>query len=251
MSATSTVTPSPSSVRLLHPAARRTAARSADISPRRRPGRTCSPRCGGHGAWSRIAASITDWAARAALQPREILAGVMRRARQRRGRHHQEALGVGDRLQRLELVRRHEAFDLVMFARRLQILPDGEEIDVGRAQVVHHLQHFVALLAEAHHDAGLGEHRGIELLHPLQQPQRMEIARARPHREIKRRHGFEIVVEHVGPGRDHDLQRAVLAQEIGRQHFDGGCRARACGWRGWCRRNAARRRRRDRRGRPR
>ena len=32
------------------------------------------------------------------LQPREILAGVMRRARQRRRRHHQEALGIGDGL---------------------------------------------------------------------------------------------------------------------------------------------------------
>ena len=42
-----------------------------------------------------------------------------------------------------------------------------------------------------------------------------------------RRHGFEIVVEDVGPGRDHLFERAVLAQEIGRQHFDRGCRA-AC-----------------------
>ena len=72
--------------------------------------------------------------------------------------------------------------DLMVLARRLQVLADGEEIDVGRAQVVHHLQHFVPLLAEPDHDAGLGEHRRVELLHPLQQPQRMEVARARPHR---------------------------------------------------------------------
>ena len=66
---------------------------------------------------------------------------------------------------------------------------------------------------------------GIELLDPLQQPDRGEVARARPHREIFRRHGFEIVVEHVGPRRDHGLDRAVLAQEIGRQHLDRGLRA--------------------------
>ncbi len=66
---------------------------------------------------------------------------------------------------------------------------------------------------------------GIDLLHPLQQADRGEVARARPHREIFRRHGLEIVVEHVGPRRDHRLDRAVLAQEVGRQHLDRGRRA--------------------------
>ena len=67
----------------------------------------------------------------------------------------------------------------------------------------------------------------VDLLHPLQQPDRMEIARARAHREIARRHGFQIVVEHVGFCRDHELQRAVLAQEIRGQDLDR--RARAAG----------------------
>ena len=58
----------------------------------------------------------------------------------------------------------------MVLAGRLQILADGEEIDVGRAQVVHHLQDLVPLLAEPDHDPGLGEHRGVDLLHPLQQP---------------------------------------------------------------------------------
>jgi len=107
-----------------------------------------------------------------------------------------------------------------MLAGGLQILADGEEVDAGRTQVVHHLQDLVPLLAQAHHDAGLGEHRRIDLLHLLQQAQRMEVARARPHREIERRHRFEIVVEHVGFRRDDDLDRAVLAQEIGREDFD-------------------------------
>ena len=66
---------------------------------------------------------------------------------------------------------------------------------------------------------------GIDLLDPLQQPDRMEIARARTHAEIARRHGLQIVVEDVGLGRDHDFERAVLAQEIGRQDLDRGGRA--------------------------
>src|SRR5205085_552824 len=34
--------------------------------------------------------------------------------------------------------------------------------------------------------------------------------------------GFEVVVEHVGPRRDHLLDCAALAQKIGCEHFDGG-----------------------------
>ena len=66
---------------------------------------------------------------------------------------------------------------------------------------------------------------GIDFLDPLQQPDRMEIARARTHREITRRHGFQIVVEHVGLRRHHHFKRAVLAQEIRRQDLDGRGRA--------------------------
>ena len=54
---------------------------------------------------------------------------------------------------------------------------------------------------------------------------RGEVARAGPHRQIVRRHGFEVVVEHVGPRRDHFFHRAGLAQKIRRQHFDRRLRA--------------------------
>ena len=126
--------------------------------------------------------------------------------------------------QRLELVGRHEALDLGVLARRLQVLADGEEVDVGRAQVVHHLQHLLALLAQAHHDARLGEHGGRQLLHLLQQPQRGEVARARADLEIEPRHRLEVVVVDVGPRLHHGLDRALLAQEVGGEHLDGGRR---------------------------
>ena len=71
------------------------------------------------------------------------------------------------------------------------------------------------------HDAGLGEHLRIEFLDPLQQPDRVEIARAGPDGQVVRRHGFEIVVEDVRFGRDHHFQRAGLAQEVRGQDFDG------------------------------
>src|SRR4051795_6153889 len=45
------------------------------------------------------------------LHLREVGIGVVGGASQRRGRHHQEAFGAGDRLQRFELVGRPEAVD--------------------------------------------------------------------------------------------------------------------------------------------
>src|SRR5262249_18517995 len=87
------------------------------------------------------------------LEPGEILPRMVRGARQRGGRDHRKTLRVGDRLQRLEFVGRHVADHRVVLAGRLQVLSDGEEIDPGRAQVVHHLENLVALLAEPHHDA--------------------------------------------------------------------------------------------------
>ena len=58
----------------------------------------------------------------------------------------------------------------MVFARGLEILADGQEVDVGGTKVVHQLQHFAALFAEAHHDPGLGEDLCVEFLHALQQP---------------------------------------------------------------------------------
>jgi hypothetical protein len=99
--------------------------------------------------------------------------------------------------------------------RGLEVLADGEEIHGGAAEVVHHLQHLAPPFAEADHQAGLGEDGGVEFLHPVQQPQRVEVARAGPDGEVEARHRFQVVVEHVRARLDHHLQRAVLAEEVG------------------------------------
>ena len=166
-------------------------------------------------------------------------------------RNESEALGVGDRLEALELLRRDEANDRMVLARWCEILPDGEEIDLRGTQIVHELQDLVALLAEPDHDPGFGEQARIELFGALQQAQRVEIARARPHAQIFGRHRLEIMVEDVGLASTTRLERALFSQEIRRQHLD--CRL----WRhgadggGSLARNARRRHRQDRRGRPR
>jgi len=113
-----------------------------------------------------------------------------------------------------------------MLAGRLQILADRHEVDVGRAQIVHQLQHFMPFFAKPDHDARFGEHPRVQFLHALKQAYRMKIARAGTNGQIFRGHRLQIVIEDVRPGGDHHLQRPVLAQEIGRQHFDCGLRRR-------------------------
>src|SRR6185312_11346724 len=59
----------------------------------------------------------------------EIVAGEIGGARQRRGRDHEEAFAEGHGAIGRELVGRDEAVDGVVLRRRLQVLPDGEEVD--------------------------------------------------------------------------------------------------------------------------
>ena len=74
-----------------------------------------------------------------------------------------------------------------------------------------------ALLAKADHDSRLREHRGIEFLDPLEQAQRVEIARAGADVRVQARNGFQIVVEHVGPRATNLFDRRNASAEVGRQ----------------------------------
>ena len=111
----------------------------------------------------------------------EIFVRVEGRARQRRGRYAQEPLGAGDLLQLREFFRCPEPVDGVMFGGGLQVLAHGEEIDIGGAQVVHHLADIVEGLTQADHQAGLGEQFRVGAFGVIQQPQRGVIARAGAH----------------------------------------------------------------------
>ena len=109
----------------------------------------------------------------------------------------------------------------MVLAAGLQILANGEEIDIGGAEVVHHLQNLVALLAQPEHEARFGEQSRIDLLHLLQEADRRVVTRTGPYCQIVRGNRFQVVIEHVGLCRDDCLCRTVLAKKIGREHFDG------------------------------
>src|SRR3546814_11248309 len=94
------------------------------------------------------------WTARALLgrrQPRrargaellEILRGMIGGARERGRRDHQEALAVRHVGIGLELLRRHEPVERVVLRRRLEVLADSEELDLGAAPVVPDLHHLL------------------------------------------------------------------------------------------------------------
>src|SRR5215470_13527740 len=130
-------------------------------------------------------------------QPLEILASMMGRACQRRRRHCEEAFRIGDGLICFELVWRHKTRDRMVLPAWLQILSDCKEIDVRSAQIVHYLQHFVARLTEPYHDAGFGAELLMYFLQVLQKPDRSEIARTAPQRQVQRRHSFKRLIEHI------------------------------------------------------
>ena len=109
-----------------------------------------------------------------------------------------------------------------MFRGRLQILPNGQKIDVSGAHVFHNLGHGLLVFPKPHHDPRFGKHRWIQFLDALQQPQRMEIPRAGAHFGVKPRHGFQIMVEHIRLGLDDNAQHiGVTADKIRRQNLDG------------------------------
>ena len=143
-------------------------------------------------------------------------------ARQRRGGDHQEALGVGQPLVVGELVRRGVADHLVVAFGRAQILADGQEIHVGGAQIVHHPVDFARLLAEPHHDSGLGKDRRILALHRIEQAERVVVARAGPHLGVEPGHRLQVVVVDVRAGGGHRFDGAGLVAEVRGEDLDGG-----------------------------
>ncbi len=56
------------------------------------------------------------------------------------------------------------AHDRQMLRRRPQILAERQDVDVARAQIAHHGQHFVDGLAQAEHQSGLGRRFRTDLL---------------------------------------------------------------------------------------
>src|SRR5439155_19304421 len=121
-----------------------------------------------------------------------------------------------------ELRRLVVAHDRQVVGARSQVLPDGQDVGARLANTAHRLAYLFGLLAEAHHDAALGEEAGR--LRAVEQLQRALEARAGAHVAVQARHRLRVVVEDVGCGADHDLQGGRVTLEVRDEHLDRAAR---------------------------
>ncbi len=103
----------------------------------------------------------------------------------------------------------NEALHRQVAARRLQVLAEGQHVDVMLAHAVHHLDHFLVGFAQAEHQARLGRHMRHHLLELLQQVQRPVVVRTWAGGLVQAQDGFEVVVEDIRRLLRGDLQGHV------------------------------------------
>ena len=148
-------------------------------------------------------------------------------------------------LQVRELVRVPVALDGQVLGRGTEVLADGEDVDAGAGEALRTTSSDLRPgLAEAEHDAALGERPGVELLRAAQQLERTSEAGLRAGRGGRAAAPFPCCGSGSRAGRgDHGGQRVPVALEIGDEHLDRRAGAERAASSGWSRRRSRRRRR--------
>src|SRR5471032_2075924 len=150
----------------------------------------------------------------ASLDQLGLLVSVVRGTHQRAGRHVLEAHFVTFLGEPGEGVRVHKTLHRQVAARRLQVLAQGQHVDVVFAHALHDFDHFFVGFAQAQHQAGFGRNVRHHLLEALQQGQRPLVIRTRTRSLVQARHGFQVVVEHIWWLGGSDFQRHVHAPTV-------------------------------------
>ena len=128
---------------------------------------------------------------------------------------------IGFFFKHLESVRMHVATHGYVAGAGRQILTDGQHVDLVVAHVLHHRQNFLVGFAEANHQPAFGWHIGEELFELFEQIQAERIVAAGPRFFVETRHGFHVVVHHIGRRGFQNFQCAVIPPaEVGHQDFD-------------------------------
>ena len=99
-----------------------------------------------------------------------------------------------------------------------QVLPDGDDIDTDRGKVEQHTIDLVGRFTHTQHEARL-RHKACRL-GSRQHAQAARITSRRPNRSLQPRHGFDIVIEHIGPSSKQQSQCGSLALAIGDERLD-------------------------------
>ena len=100
------------------------------------------------------------------FQCREIVARMIGGARQRARGDKREAFGEAPLPVGLKFFWGYVSLHGSVGGCWAEILADGEKVDIGPAQIVHHRVDLRLALAQAEHDAGFGEELRIERLGP-------------------------------------------------------------------------------------
>jgi hypothetical protein len=107
-----------------------------------------------------------------------------------------------------------------MIGSRAEILSERQDGHTRLAEVVHGLEEFIFLFAQAEHDAAFGFDVGAEFAGALEEVERELILRAGADERGEALDGFQVVVEHIGAGIEDPLEGIVLAIKIGDEDFD-------------------------------
>jgi hypothetical protein len=91
-----------------------------------------------------------------------------------------------------------------MMRRRAQVLADGDDVDADARQVGQTTDDLIGRLSHADHQTGLGGEPGR--LGPRQHRQAARIAGRRPHHALQPGNGFDVVVHHIGPRRQQQVE---------------------------------------------
>src|ERR1043165_7576976 len=155
-----------------------------------------------------------------------LMVGVIAGAHQRAALNDAEAAAQALGLELVELLGGHPAVDGQAVARGLEVLADGEDGAPSptalRARrllnLFHQGQDFIVALADADHDAGLGD--ASLLLDAAEELQRAVELGAGADGGVHAADGLEVVVDDVGAGVDHHLEGGPVALEIGDEDLD-------------------------------
>src|SRR5215210_244584 len=163
------------------------------------------------GGPAELPALVGDGAA-AGLGRVALLVGAVRRADEGAREDGAEAQGLTLLTEPPELVGMHPAVDRRVPRRRLQVLPDRDDVDPVLPEVAHRRDDLVVGLTEADDDSRLRQNGIVgELLRPAEEPEGFLVGRlGAAHPAVKAADRFDVVVEDFWPRGENGPKGVLL-----------------------------------------
>src|SRR5438270_11729882 len=151
----------------------------------------------------------------------EKFAGSVRRADERPRGDVGETHRLARFAESVEGLRRNVLLDGEMPIARSQVLPQGQDVHVRGAKVLHRLEDLLAGLPQAEHDRGLREQAVAHAFRSSEDVKALRVGRAAiPHDGLEAFDRLDIVVEHVHARVDDGPHRLEVSLEIRDEGLD-------------------------------